>query len=470
MKKKLATGALALLALLGTACGSSNDAPAPTNTDPLADQCTDAIDSLYQAPSGLSPFSADVRGQVVGCAPYASYTKDEVTQRLAGVPGAVIASGGVHVYLIAYRTAREPATVEGLSTALVFIPERRMANKVPMVLAAHGTVGLADKCAPSHLYTDPTSFLPPEYLDALMLAWAARGLPVVAPDYAGLGTPGFHDYSNWYDPARSAVDGVRALRSLLPAAQLDGGVLVAGHSQGGGVALTVAAISSELPDTTIRAVVAMAPAWRASTSIVDALSLTSVGLTRELRGIAAFTGYSALANLASDPGQYGAMFKPDVRDAVDERVTTLCYEEALSSLDTPATGYVPPATLGDLVDPAFLQQVQDCKGGGDCTTLGGQFVARDKADEPHLSPSSPPVLMIGSMDDEQLKPGQLGCFIDRVESDGAPFDVCMYTGLGHIPLVSAVDTYAIDWALAAAGGGTRPACTGDGTRVGCSLF
>ncbi len=463
---------LLLACALGVlACGGSDDETAkPKPSKGLAIQCNDSIDSLYQAAQGLEPFSAESRGEIVGCAPYASYTEAEVASRLSEVPGVVIASGGVDVYLIAYRTAREPADVEGLSTALVYVPEKLMEAKVPMVLATHGTVGLADRCAPSHLLDNGESEFPPWYFDSLYLTWAARGMPVVAPDYAGLGTPGVHDYSNWFDPARSAVDGLRAMRSILPASELDQSFLIEGHSQGGGVALTAEAIASEVPDLTLGAVVATTPSWRLPTSVVDVLSLSSLTLTPILRGAAVYTAYGALANLTDDETQFGAAFKANVRAPLVERVSTLCFLKALVDLDTPAAGYVPPPTLGDLLDPGFVQQVTACNTGGDCTTLGGKFVARDNADEPHLSASSPPTLITASIDDEQLTPGQIGCVVDRVEKDGAPFELCVHNGQHHLEMVPTLGAYSVEWALAAARGTQRPACTGTEARPACVVF
>jgi pimeloyl-ACP methyl ester carboxylesterase len=433
------------------------------------DPCDDVAASLYETPPGLPPFSDDVRGTLLGCAMLETITAAELSTRLSGVSGALVTSGDIRVYLIAYRTAREPRDIEGVSTALVYLPEIAISERAPLVLATHGTVGLAGACAPSHLIHDPTSFLPASYLDALLLAWAARGLPVVAPDYAGLGTDGTHGYDNWLDPARSAIDGVRALRSMLPDARLDGRTLVYGHSQGGGVALSVAALAGEAPDVDLSAVVAFAPGYR-TLSLVSAIRLRTVALTPILRGTAAMLLYSGLANLTPDATHWGDAIAPGIRDHVVSVVESQCYVPVLEDLDTPTADYVPPATVGDLVDADFSAAAIACADTGACDGLPGAWIARDAANEPHLTADSPPILVLGSTDDEAVTPGVLGCAIDRLMRDGAPPDLCITSGADHLGMVSALDTYGIEWALAASSGAERPPCTETETRAACRLF
>src|SRR5205807_415717 len=65
------------------------------------------------------------------------------------------------------------------------------ANKI--VAWAHGTAGIADKCAPSifsNLYPDPAYN---NYADTVA-SYLTQGWTVTATDYPGLGTPGPHPY------------------------------------------------------------------------------------------------------------------------------------------------------------------------------------------------------------------------------------------------------------------------------------
>src|SRR5690606_37264646 len=79
-----------------------------------------------------------------------------------------------------------------------------------IVAWAHGTTGVADKCAPSRQGLQGT-----EYLLQMLLA---KGYVVVAPDYEGLGEPSGrenHPYLNLKSEAFSITDAVVAARSYL---------------------------------------------------------------------------------------------------------------------------------------------------------------------------------------------------------------------------------------------------------------
>ena len=79
----------------------------------------------------------------------------------------------------------------------------------PLLAWAHGTLGIADICAPSW-----TGF---RARDAAYLnRWLERGFAVVATDYQGLGGPGPHPYTVWQAEGSSVLDAVRAARALKP--------------------------------------------------------------------------------------------------------------------------------------------------------------------------------------------------------------------------------------------------------------
>ncbi len=114
------------------------------------------------------------------------------------------------------------------ATGLILTPKSYKQNKV--VVWAHGTTGLADKCAPS---TNQNVFWP-EARTAVS-ALLSRGWTVAAPDYPGLGTPQSHPYLIGGSEGRSIIDSVRAARNLDSA--LGTQYIVDGHSQGGQGAL-----------------------------------------------------------------------------------------------------------------------------------------------------------------------------------------------------------------------------------------
>jgi dienelactone hydrolase len=99
----------------------------------------------------------------------------------------------------------------------------------PLVAWAHGTLGVADICAPSwagHKPRDAT------YLER----WLENGFAVVATDYQGLGGPGPHPYLIWEAEGRSVLDSARAALAAYPD-KLAKKVFVTGQSQGSGAAI-----------------------------------------------------------------------------------------------------------------------------------------------------------------------------------------------------------------------------------------
>jgi fermentation-respiration switch protein FrsA (DUF1100 family) len=122
----------------------------------------------------------------------------------------------------------------------------------PVVSWAHGTVGIADACAPSRIGTQAN------YDSPLLNRWLKAGYAVVRTDYEGLGTPGEHPYLIGVSEGRSVLDMVRAARKL------DGSigkrVVLAGHSQGGQAALFAGSLAKKwTPELTLRGTLAFAP-------------------------------------------------------------------------------------------------------------------------------------------------------------------------------------------------------------------
>ncbi len=140
-----------------------------------------------------------------------------------------------------------------LAIATVIAPDPLPAAPMPMVVFAHGTVGVRQECLPS-VVTVPfmgVPALPP----ALSEGWI-----VVAPDYVTGGRHGVHPFMIGPNEATSVIDAVRAVRQI-PGLSLGGQTVVWGHSQGGHAALwTGAEAPSTAPDIRLAGVVAIAPA------------------------------------------------------------------------------------------------------------------------------------------------------------------------------------------------------------------
>jgi pimeloyl-ACP methyl ester carboxylesterase len=122
----------------------------------------------------------------------------------------------------------------------------------PVITWAHGTVGIADACAPSRIGTQAN------YDSPLLDKWLKAGYAVVRTDYEGLGTPGPHPYLIGSSEGRSTLDMVRAARKLNPG--IGTKLLIAGHSQGGQAALFAASLAPKwTPELKLAGTVAFAP-------------------------------------------------------------------------------------------------------------------------------------------------------------------------------------------------------------------
>lgn len=141
---------------------------------------------------------------------------------------------------------KTPVAVSGT----LFLPKGDApAGGWPLIAWAHGTVGVADVCAPSNR---PRSERDTKYLTH----WLGQGYAVVASDYQGLGTPGGHPYLATRPAAYSVLDSIRAVQSET-GFNLSKAVVLVGQSQGGGGAFATAGeAASYAPEIDIRGTVA----------------------------------------------------------------------------------------------------------------------------------------------------------------------------------------------------------------------
>ena len=141
------------------------------------------------------------------------------------------------------------------ATALVFTPKGAApVGGWPIVAWAHGTTGVADKCAPSRTAMN-------DYIKGMIAALLAKGYVVVAPDYEGLGEPSgqeLHPFLNVKSEAFSITDAVVAARNYL-GSKVNNKWATVGHSQGGQAALGAAQYASRAK-LDYKGTVAIAPA------------------------------------------------------------------------------------------------------------------------------------------------------------------------------------------------------------------
>lgn len=160
----------------------------------------------------------------------------------------VAGSKGFELRYRSYSTSGKPIEVTGVA----FVPDRPApTGGWPVLSYAHGTVGLADRCAPSKNVTSIETLLASTFNQL--------GVAVVQSDMEGLGTEGRHPYLVGISEGRGVVDAVRALRGV-PQQTIAKKYVVWGHSQGGHAAIFAGQLASAwAPELDLRGVAAGAP-------------------------------------------------------------------------------------------------------------------------------------------------------------------------------------------------------------------
>ncbi|MEP2990693.1 MAG: alpha/beta fold hydrolase [Parasphingorhabdus sp.] len=134
-------------------------------------------------------------------------------------------------------------------SGVLFLPEGKAPQGGwPLMAWTHGTVGIADICAPSWNGRQQQDR---DHLEF----WLKNGYAVVASDYQGLGTAGTHPYLATRPEAYSNLDIIRAVQSAdFPVSDK---VVLFGQSQGAGAAVATAAYAPEYaPDVNVIGAVA----------------------------------------------------------------------------------------------------------------------------------------------------------------------------------------------------------------------
>ncbi len=132
-------------------------------------------------------------------------------------------------------------------TGAIYLPEGEAPEGGwPLIAWSHGTVGVADACAPS---TNGRSERDLTYLGG----WLEQGYAVVASDYQGLGSEGMHPYMATRPMAYSNLDAIRAVQAGdFPGSDA---VVVTGQSQGASGAIATAGFAPEYaPEIDLRAI------------------------------------------------------------------------------------------------------------------------------------------------------------------------------------------------------------------------
>jgi pimeloyl-ACP methyl ester carboxylesterase len=213
---------LSFLALVFVSTATWADELPRSRSEALAMENRDSLPmtDFYSPPGALS---ASAPGALLKAETYTGYN---------------LPAGALAVRILYHSRARDGHDVA--TSGVVLIPAGAPpADGWPVIAWAHGTSGVARQCAPS-LMKDL------EYGDEGLMPMVAAGFAVVATDYAGLGTPGPHEYDNKIAQANDVVYSIPAARAAV--SSLGARWVVIGHSQGGAAVWGVAESEATLKD------------------------------------------------------------------------------------------------------------------------------------------------------------------------------------------------------------------------------
>ena len=424
-----------------------DDDTSATPTPPeLTISCSDAIDDVYVTPQGLPPWDETVLGDVVRCSLDEVLSVAMLRDELEGVGVEDVEPiAGATVYRIAFRTTRWEGE-EGISSARLYLPDTLAEGQpLPVVVVNHGTVGLADHCAPSKY---------PTISAEMTLAFSGSGFVVIAPDYAGLGTDGIQGYGDNADTAHSSLDAARAVRKIVTPQSLAPGTIAVGHSQGGGASLSMHAFTASYGDGDLLGIIPFAPGWT-----VDTESLYWVSHFPNLVAwsIAAAppVGLQMYADAANHvgPGHEVDYFDDAIAGDVADLIENQCILGLAVQMPLLA------ATFGGALDDSFIESVAACtEGSASCGPPGQGYLERAEANIVPLDPASGPILVIAAMLDDRATPEEVACLVESALDDGAEVQVCTDAGAEHLDITARQAAFAVEWALALAHGTPLPPC------------
>jgi pimeloyl-ACP methyl ester carboxylesterase len=426
------------------------DLDAPTDTPFVA--CTGSATDVY----GIAASSNAPLGTILACAPAGTLALADAQNAIGS---GVTATSAVNQFEIAYQT-RDGSGNPAVTTARVYLPSTPRAKPVPLVAAGHGSVGLADSCAPS-TGTD----------DNLSLPFAARGFAVIAPDLAGLGNAGTQDYLDNRAQGHQMLDGVRALRLLLAPGITAQTFLLSGYSQGGGAALSAQALArtdgSDLG--TLAATVVYAPEWPIRMNSFQYLDILNTPNELVVQTGLSFSSVMVMRAYAFFEDHVGVgMGKTTVPSTYQAELETAIQSQCLVELGA----YIEARMLhtDDLMDATlradFLACANSNGSAAQCTAdanasayyqfLAGNFLGGD----PHAGPI---MLVQGGLDQIMPPASEAACVVDKLATDGVDVDSCVYATATHTDIMNN-HPFGVAWAESILDGGPRAQC-GQGTSL-----
>jgi acetyl esterase/lipase len=379
--------ALALLeAMLLAACSGGHASPGRLSGGNAAPAAAPERppDAFYHVPDPLPPGPP---GALIRATP------------IAGLSG----STDSRAWAILYHSRDFDGRDVAVSGVVVAPPGAAPPGGRPVLAWAHGSVGLADQCAPSH---SGVTGAPNSWLAGLVL----QDMVVAATDYQGLGTPGLARSLIGLSAGRAVLDMARAARGL-DAAGASGRVVLAGHSEGGHAVLWAAELArSYAPELQVLGVATTAP---------GAELATTLRLAR-FRPAAITSGAMLIVAAWSDAYRVPLeVLTPAGRRALD-RVRSTCLEELAND---PATPVVRP---GDLL----------------ATWPWPGLLARNT---PGDTATPAPILIAQGTDDMVVVPAATRALVQRLCHAGDTVELRSYRGVGHFDIPQVASADMIGW-------------------------
>jgi hypothetical protein len=286
-----------------------------------------------------------------------------------------------------------------------------------VVVWGHGSVGLADRCAPSRVgvmevFGDPLGSL------------LQQGVVVAATDYQGLGTPGLARSAIGLSAGHAVLDAARAARGLDAGA--GGRVVLHGHSEGGHAVLWAAELArSYAPELQVLGVAASAPGAELAAGLRVEAAAGMAGLT---------SGAMLLVVAWSDAYRVPLdVLTPAGRKAVG-RVRSTCLLELAAG--PPVVAVRPRDLLTTPPWPALLAR-----------------------NTPGKAATPAPLLIAQGADDDRVTPAVTRALVGRLCRLGDRVELRTYQGVGHFDVIRVASTDMVVWTgERLAGRPTRSTC------------
>jgi len=417
------------LATMLMGCSDSDDSSdgGGTTAELLANPCDDALDSVYVGREPEPSWDSEMRGDVTSCAFERRVSIAEMEEAFMASdqfidPGI---STAVDKYRLQYWMERNPGEPV-LTSAVLYIPETRRADPSPVVVLGHGSVGVADQCAPS--LEDPEGF----NTDWRVLAYtyAGDGWISIMPDNPGLGTPGTTTYLYSIDEGHAILDATRAVRKLFNAETLTDKNALIGHSAGGHAVLSAQAFAADYGHAgTLETVIPINPFWYSlgafgvlTTELASSLAdsaLLSMGMQYFMGHLAAYEGEDHVLDA----------FLPEMQEPARKMLESGCW-------DVVTTDEAGPPSIGvtsgpDLFTAEYVSEVGVCGITDNCETeLARQWRSVWTADRPPPDEQVPIYHWTGAFD-QVTPPSYQKCGVDRLLAQRAVLTTCVQSDGTH---------------------------------------